>query len=123
MANTIKLLKTKHTRAIKFRINDKTKLYLISRLFVLFLQMSFFTRCLKKTKNSHYERNHIREYYQQNFSSGIDLPSTPKVIHPSTILDKQLIVGQFGQPKKAQRMFKKLVCIQEKKNEIIVQEF
>lgn len=49
-----------------------------------------------------------RLFNEQHFSSGMDLPVHPHMIYPSTILDKQLTIGQFGEPKKVERLNKTL---------------
>lgn len=49
-----------------------------------------------------------RLYNELHFSSGMDLPVHPKTIYPSNILDKELLIGQFGEPQKAQRLIESL---------------
>ena len=74
--------------------------------------MSFFTRCCTKKSNTTsptlqktQEAEHReRIYNEHHFSSGTELPIHPKIIHPPHILDKELIVGQFGEPQKAKRL-------------------
>ena len=66
--------------------------------------MSCFTRCCSK-KSVENTDEQTRLFNENHFSSGMDLPLHPQTIYPSTILDKQLTVGQFGQP---QRMNKAL---------------
>ncbi len=84
--------------------------------------MSFFTRCFnkkskvasptlqngsehRKTKEEIKEaENRERIYNELHFSSGNELPIHPKIIYPSHILDKKLVVGQFGEPQKAKRL-------------------
>jgi len=97
--------------------------------------MSFFTRCF--TKKSHItspvespmeqnesEHPKIKEeikevedrkrvYNELHFSSGMDLPTHPKTIYPSNILDKELVVGQFGEPQKAQRLARTLTTARQ----------
>jgi hypothetical protein len=73
--------------------------------------MSFFTRCFTKKSSpveSSIEQNEKRLYNEHHFSSGMDLPVHPKTIYPSTVLDKELTVGQFGEPQRAQRLVKTL---------------
>jgi hypothetical protein len=78
--------------------------------------MSFFTRCFTKKSSpveSPIEQNlkidhEKRLYNEHHFSSGMDLPVHPKTIYPSTVLDKELTVGQFGEPQRAQRLVKTL---------------
>ena len=87
--------------------------------------MSFFTRCFAKksratsaaespigqneleTRRRKEEikeaENRERLYNELHFSSGMDLPIHPKPIHPSTVLDKKLIIGQFGEPQKGHK--------------------
>jgi hypothetical protein len=65
--------------------------------------MNFFTRCFTK-KESSIEQNRKRTYNEHHFSSGMDLPTQPQLIYPSNILDKELVIGQFGEPQKAQRL-------------------
>ncbi len=83
--------------------------------------MNFFTRCFTKKSpptspgESPIEPNgsktkeiddRKRLYNEHHFSSGMDLPVNPKTIYPSNILDKELVIGQFGEPQKAQRLAK-----------------
>jgi len=100
--------------------------------------MSFFTRCF--TKKSHttsavespidqndlehrktkeelkQAENRERAYNELHFSSGMDLPIHPKIIHPSHVLDKKLVIGQFGEPKKAQKLVEIVHTAQESVN-------
>jgi hypothetical protein len=84
--------------------------------------MNFFTRCFTK-KNSvespieqndseqlktKQVENRKRIYNEHHFSSGMDLPVHPKTIYPSHILDKELVIGQFGEPQKAERIARNL---------------
>ncbi len=71
------------------------------------IEMNFFTRCFNK-KESSIEQNRKRIYNEHHFSSGMDLPIQPKTIYPSNILDKELVIGQFGEPQKAQRFARAL---------------
>lgn len=66
--------------------------------------MSFFTRCFSKKSSKEIVDEQKRLFNENHFSSGMDLPVHPKTIYPSTVLDKELTVGQFGEPQKAQRM-------------------
>ncbi len=80
--------------------------------------MSFFTRCFtkKSPRTSSIEQNNSEDlkvkdidhqkrlYNEHHFSSGMDIPVHRKIIYPSTILDKELTIGQFGEPQKAQRL-------------------
>jgi hypothetical protein len=98
------------------------------RTFIIFIKikMSFFTRCFTKKsptnsptespiRQNELESRRIKEeikeaenrerlYNELHFSSGMDLPIHPKSIHPSTILDKKLVIGQFGEPQKAPKL-------------------
>ncbi len=81
--------------------------------------MSFFTRCFTKKSSpveSPIEQNEKRLYNEHHFSSGMDLPVHPKIIYPSTVLDKELTVGQFGEPQRAQRLVKTLHTVRPSLN-------
>ncbi len=79
--------------------------------------MNFFTRCFNKKsqttspiEQNNFEHRKIKEdenrkrlYNELHFSSGMDLPIHPKTIYPSNILDKELVIGQFGEPQKAKK--------------------
>jgi hypothetical protein len=81
--------------------------------------MSFFTRCFTKKRSIESQNdsehrkakeeikqaeNRQRLYNELHFSSGLELPIHPKILHPSHILDKKLVIGQFGEPQKGQRL-------------------
>ena len=79
--------------------------------------MNFFTRCFTKkspTETPNEQNtpemkeidNRTRLYNEHHFSIGMDLPIHPKPIYPSNILDKELVIGQFGEPQKAKRLTK-----------------
>jgi hypothetical protein len=69
--------------------------------------MNFLTRCCtKQSKEIDHQQKHL--YNEHHFSSGMDLPVHPKIIYPSTVLDKELTIGQFGEPQKMQRLVKTL---------------
>jgi hypothetical protein len=101
--------------------------------------MSFFTRCFTKKshttsavespidQNDDFEHrktkeelkqveNRERAYNELHFSSGMDLPIHPKIIHPSNVLDKKLVIGQFGEPKKSQKLVEIVNTAQESVN-------
>ncbi len=66
--------------------------------------MNFLTRCCRKKSSPTEQIEEKRLYNEHHFSSGMDLPVHPKPIYPSTILDKELTIGQFGEPLKTQRL-------------------
>ena len=68
--------------------------------------MNFLIRCCRKKSSSPPDEKRL--YNEHHFSSGMDLPVHPKPIYPSTILDKELTIGQFGEPLKAQRLIRSM---------------
>ena len=70
--------------------------------------MSLFTRCFSQKSVKENDEQQKRLFNEHRFSSGMDLPIHPRTIYPSTVLDKELTVGQFGEPQKAQRITKAL---------------
>lgn len=71
--------------------------------------MSCLKRCwTKKTVEQRQIESERRIYNEQHFSSGTELPVHRHPIVPSTVLDKKLVVGQFGEPQRTMKILSHL---------------